>query len=663
MLTTENATPLTSVARSRGERPASFAFSDRLAITLELRIGADTFSLPAGSVERLHVDAAIHGFSAEVVFSVSSEQETDTLFPRFTSQDLITATLTVANGNQGFADVEAPPWKLQGPVTERRLAETVAEDREGLPVAGRRYALRFLDPARVLWGQHRPLELHAGASMKQVLEQHVAPGMQLDLAWQRLAEAQDILCVGLGAEAEASFHDFVVWFLHENHGVLELDAAEGKYRLGGAKARGGETRALDADLIEEIRILAPEPPRRAVAVLNASTEAAVRKKDATSERAVTGVRRDALLRTPVQAAVDRRVALETARLAPAEPALEIALRRCPAALFAPGAALTIGEELGDKIYPAKKKYRVIAAELRARAEADDPDLDDETARYTTSLRLHVERQGDPTPRLPPFRRPSYPVVVEGKVLSASGGDEDRTWHAMEGEGDSQARYRIHIPLWNRTVVAPFTPGHAPGHFFFPAYKGQRVLVALGFDTAEIVAHLDWAGRLAQDTQGNQIVLGKRERDQTTVRHVYEDNKPALRVERRLGRDVETLVISEGTIRLEVKEEKGQDEAAPGHDLKPTVEAAKERAGAEVRGSIGEVSGKFEGAMGGATGSLEAANAEVEAALEQAAATVSAKADAAEAELRGMMSSATEAMQAVVARVGEARAAVLAALFA
>lgn len=668
MPTTEIATQPSSVAAARGSPPhttrsAPFTFSDRLAVSLELRIGAAAFSFPAGSIERLHVDAAIYGFSAEVVFSVSSEQETDTLFPRFTSQDLITATLAMANGNEGFADVDAPPWKLKGPVTERRLAETVAEDREGLPVVRRRYTVRFLDPARALWGQHRPLELHAGASMKQLLEQHAAPGMQLDLAWQRLDQAQDVLCVGLGADASASFYDFVLWFLHDNHGVLELDAAEGKYRLGSVKAKGGEARPLDADAIEEIRVVAPEPPRRAVAVLNACSEAALGKRDVANDHGVTGVRRDALVRTPIQTEIDRRVALEAARLAPPEPGLEISLRRSPPALFAPGALLTLGEQLGDNIHGARKKYRVIAAELRARAEADDPDLDDETARYAMSLRLRLERQGDPTPRLPPFRRPSYPVVVEGKVLSASGGDDDRTWHALEGKDDSRPRYRVHIPLWNKTVVAPFIPGRAPGHFFFPAYKGQRVLVALGFDTAEIVAYLDWAGRLAQDTQGNQIVLGKRDRDQTTVRHAYEDGKPALRVERRLGRDVETLVISEGTIRLEVKEEKGRDEAEPKHDLRPTVEAAKDRVAAEVRGSIGEMSRALEGAMGGAAGSLEAACAEVEAALEQAAAAVSAKAEAAEAELQGMMTSATEALQAVTARVGEAKSAVLAALFA
>ncbi|EYF05031.1 hypothetical protein [Chondromyces apiculatus] len=653
-------TPPTFGTPLPGEPPAPF--TDRLVVTLDLDFGTDAFSLPAGSIERLGLDATVHGFSAEVVFFVSAAQETDGLLSRFTSQGLITATLTLANGNEGYADPQATPWKLKGPVTERRLAEIVSDDRAGLPVVGRRYTLRFLDPARALWGQHRPLELHAGASMKEVLEQHVAPGMQLDLSWPRLGVAQDILCVGLGGACEASFHDFVVWFLHDTHGVLELDAAEGKYRLGGAKARAGEGMTLDAGVIGEIRLLAPEPPRPAVAVLNGAAEAAVHTKEVTNAHAVAGVRREVLVRTPIQTEVDPRVTVETARLAAPEHGLEISLRRCPPAFVVPGGMVTLAAELGDRIYPARKKYRVIAAALDGRAAAEAPDLTEGSARYTLTLRLRLERESDPTPRLPPFRRPSYPVLVEGKILSASGGDEDRTWDAREGKDDARPRYRIQIPLWNQTVVAPFIPGQAPGHFFFPAYKNERVLVALGFDSAEIVAFLDWAGKLPEDTQGDQIVLGKRDRDETTVRHVYEDSKPALRVERRLGRDVETLVISEGTIRFEVKEEKGEDAPEPTYDLKPTVDAAKDQASAEVRSSVGALSGKFEGAMGGATGSLDAATAEVEGAADAAVATVGAKVEAAQAELQGMMSSATEALQAVVAKVGEARAAVLAALF-
>lgn len=661
-----------STAASSGSRPdvaarraaPGGAFRDRLAIALDLRIGTDAFSVAAGSIERLQIHATIHGFDAEVTFTVSSEQETDALFPRFCSNDLIAATLSVANGNEGFADEEAPPLRLAGFVTERRLEETVSDRFEGKPVVGRRYTARIVDPAQAFWRQHRPIELHAGASMKQVLEQHVCPGMRLAFDWPRLDEAADVLCVGLGGESAASFYDLVVWFVHENGGVLELDAAEGRYRLGASKSRAGAGASLDADLVGEVRLVVPEPPRRAATVLDAFADAAVRKKSVANDHAPAGVRRDALVRAPAPGRADRRAALEARRLAPGEPLLDIALRRCPPALAPPGGAVALGAEFSDRLYPAGKKYRIIALELGARGapDAGEPDLDDGDAPFEVTLRLRAEREADPIPRLPAFRRPAYPVIVEGRVLSASGAEGERTWHALEGEGDSLHRVRIDIPLWNRVAVAPFVPGRVPGHFFVPPYKGQRVLVALGLDDAQICGYLDWAARLPQGTQGDQIVLGKRGEDQTTVRHVYEDNRPALRVERRLAGDLQTLVLSEGTIRLEVREDPATASEAPTYDLRPTVDAAKERVSADARGAVTALNGQLEAAAGGVSQRLKGASAEVEAGLAAASSTLSGKIEAAEAELSGAMSGAAGALQAIAAGVSEAKAAILGALY-
>jgi phage-related protein len=653
--------PSSSTAPRRGSGP--LVFSDRLAGKLELSIESDSFTLQAGSFEHVHIDAAVHGFSAEVTFVISSEQQKDELFPRFLSDDLITATLSLANGNKGFADEKANPWKLKGVVVERRVTETTTDDRKGLPVIRRHYTLRFLDHARALWSQHWPIELYAGHSMKKLLEQHVPTGMQLDLAWQKLDKAQDILCVGLGAGAEASFYDFVIWFLHENNGVLELDPAEGKYRLGGAKAKGDKPKVLDPELIAEIGIIPSEQPRHAAAIVNGAVQAAVHKKDIANAKSVTGLRRDVLLRTTLQTDVDERVTLETARLSAAEPGLEITLRRCPPALvFLPGAVVTLGKEIGENVHSAKKKYRVIGAELVAHSTEESADLEDENGGFELSVRLRLERQNDPTPRLPPFRRPAYPVIVEGKILAASGGDDERTWHMLEGESDSLHRYRMQITTWNKTIIAPFVPGQVPGQLYFPAYKNQRVLVAIHFNSAEIIGYLDWADRLAQDTLGNQIVLGKSDKNETTIKHVYADNKPKLLVERRMGLDVETLIISEGAIKFEVKEEKGQKPSESKANLKPTVDAAKERAAGEVRESVGEMSGQHESAMGDATGSVDAANAAVEAKLDEASGKLAAKAEAVETELQGLMSNATESLEKATAKVAEAKSALVNAFF-
>jgi hypothetical protein len=126
-LTLEPQPPSSSASR-RGSGPPVFA--DRLAGKLELSIESDSFTLQAGSFEHVHIDAAVHGFSAEVTFVISSEQQKDELFPRFLSDDLITATLSLANGNKGFADEKAKPRKLKGVVVERRVTETTTDDPE-----------------------------------------------------------------------------------------------------------------------------------------------------------------------------------------------------------------------------------------------------------------------------------------------------------------------------------------------------------------------------------------------------------------------------------------------------------------------------------------------------------------------------------------------------
>ncbi|MFT3765647.1 MAG: hypothetical protein QM820_09045 [Minicystis sp.] len=252
-------------------------------------------------------------------------------------------------------------------------------------------------------------------------------------------------------------------------------------------------------------------------------------------------------------------------------------------------------------------------------------------------------------------------MVEGRVLSASGQEADRTFHALEGERDSLYRYRVQIPLWNKTVVAPFVPGGLTGHFFFPAFKNQRVLVALDFDAARISSYLEWAGKLPKDTQGDQLVLGWNDTNETIVSHVYEENKPVLRVARRLEGDTETLTVSEGTILMVVKEEEVEKKAAPTYDVTPNVEAAKARTGAEVRGAVAGVTGQFESAMGDVTGSIDGARGEVDAALSASETALTGKIADAEGQLSALSAGAQQAADGLGSAVGGAKAEIDAAL--
>ena len=102
---------------------------------------------------------------------------------------------------------------------------------------------------------------------------------------------------------------------------------------------------------------------------------------------------------------------------------------------------------------------------------------------------------------------------------------------------------------------PKIPGQFPGHFYFPAYKDERVLLALDHDRAWIKRFLDWrpGARLPAEGQGNHLLLGKKDGDQTSIRHLYESAKPVLAIERTMAKDTQLIEVKEGTILIRTEE--------------------------------------------------------------------------------------------------------------
>ena len=92
-----------------------------------------------------------------------------------------------------------------------------------------------------------------------------------------------------------------------------------------------------------------------------------------------------------------------------------------------------------------------------------------------------------------------------------------------------------------------------------------------------------------------------------MRHMYVNNKPEFQIYRVEDGDTEIMLLKDGTILLETKEDSSTEASSSGVDLKPQVEANKAKLESSTKSSVGEVSG----ALSGATGQL---NAEVEGAV-------------------------------------------------
>ncbi|HET9956052.1 MAG TPA: hypothetical protein VFQ61_16210 [Polyangiaceae bacterium] len=632
-------------------------FEELLQATLSLTVGASTFEAKAGSIELLELDARVYGFEARVRFRVSSEESADSLFDPFNSDPVMRATLSLANGRLTLAGEVATAAVFVGYVSERSFVETTSADLTSSPVIDRAYEVRFADAARVFWSEHRPLAVYANHSFKDVFDANQVEGVTLAYDLPAFDQAYDVLCVGTGSLARASFYDFALWLIDDCTGVIELDASTGSYRIGKDKTDPPSFNQLPGDTIAELRIVHPPRWRHATRVINPFTEAAQHTMDVANSLAGSGVRRDVVSYTPVVKEMEQRATLERDRLRQRKPHARVTFARLPELLPIPNSGLEFGEGSSPSGYCAGKSFRVIEFELRARLPdgAGGTDYGDANQRFAIDLSIELELASDPVPILPEYMLPTYPVMAEGKVLSASGAESSRTWHALAGQSDSILRYRVQVPLWNQTVVVPFAPGGESGHFFFPAYKNQRVLIAFELTGGRIVGFLDWASKLAIETQGNQLVMGKTETSSTIFKHVYTDESPVLTLVRNEAGDSQTIELSDGRFFLEVKAEESQDTGVQTYDLTPQAEVAKDAASSQARSAIADLTGSYQSSMASASSELDAASDELSQGVGAASASLAQKT----AEVEAQLSSQTSELEALAddldAQVSQAKA--------
>lgn len=536
-------------------------YEDTLDIALTVTISGTATAIPGGNVRELGLEYHAWGLTGRAVFMVSSEKEQDQLLSSFTGQDLIEVSLTVAphyvpKGKQ------ATVLKASGLVTRKSIVlERSIEDMAlgSQPILYRLYRIEFADAAQVLWRQHCPYDLLVGKTMKDLFDAHKGSKVTLTYDWDALQTQYPIIALPLGFDAgEASFYDFVMWYVDTNNGVLTYDSQANSYKMTKAKSAEGQPTVVDSSLVSEFRSEFPETPRCTGNVLNGYSEDP-QTKALTNSQAVDGVHRDFLARYPVSSDFQNRQQLEQARLQVRQTELGLDFRNTPLVPPVPGSLIKLeGGLWNSKIFPYSKAYRVRDMAFRAEALNSEPTADHNLGftRFGITLGLLAETQAETWVSLPAYRPPTYPVLVEGKILSEQGADTDQTFQIYQDQNTSQNQYKIKIPLWsNAQVVAPFDPVLSPGHFYFPAYRDARVLVALGLHSATIDRFLDWrsGAQLSMDSQGNKLLMGKTDKSQTFMSHTYVDNKPVLNVQRTSDSDLQTVTLQEGCLILETKQ--------------------------------------------------------------------------------------------------------------
>ncbi|MFY1829938.1 hypothetical protein ACN47A_28740 [Myxococcus fulvus] len=542
---------------------------DRLAVSLTLTLGGEAHVIAPGNIRAF--DLELHGWGVEgrVEFILAdpppaSGAKKDTLLPAFLRSDLGEVTLELRAVQTDTRPTQrTTPLRLVGLVSSKELVELWAEPARSSPLLHRRYTVRFIDAARLLWRQHHPCALYTQKTFKDVLEDHKGDTLQLRYDWDAVLDVtHPLLFLGLEREAGASFHDFLLWYLDRHHGVLTYDAPTGGYTLRGAKPNSGKPLELESADVASVEVILPEVLRHGATVINAVAESPQRQS-LTHAQAVTGLRQDVLLCTPLADVVRARVDQEQLRLKPRGWMLDLTWRRMPADAFAPGALVKLPPAKGwnPASVAARDTFRVRSLRLSGRSleqELDAP-LDGPDGRFAFEMSTRLERLDEPHVDLPAYTPPRYPRHVEGVLVSEVGEQKHETWQVYTEEKTAMDCYHVKLPVWDDQVVsAPFNPNLQPGHFYFPAYKDERVLVALDFQKAWVKRFLDWraGARLPQESQGVQLLMGKTPTSGATLQQSYEDDKPVLLLRRAHEKDTGVIRLREGALRIQVKEEQG-----------------------------------------------------------------------------------------------------------
>ncbi len=550
--------------------PDPVVFDEDVAATLKIKVGTgDEHVVVAGNIKRFRVVLREYGFEADFDFwhvgqAASNE---DKLFPDFKKDDPITVTFTLKPEN---TQATVPLlMTCKGLVVERAVIERAFNEIDSKPVLQRRYFVRVVDTATKLWGEHRPTKLYANSTLASVITDNTPKGMTVSCDWKPATVEQPIIALPLGARGHASFLDWVWWRLDELNGGLAYDLKEGSYKLVAKKAAAAKAVNVEFDQVGFVESVLPRIPRATPMVLNASTKAATSKSTIENANASTGVERSFLIRSSLADDQTSRTTLETARATAAKSEIIIHFCKYPTNTFVPTDVFEFGDAWSKDVFHKTGKYRVIESVYEGRAKNQEASADSgkDSNAFTLGYSARCEVYEDTVFRRPAYAKPEYPLEVEASVVSTVGKEDEGTYQYATDEKTSLEFYKVAVKLFDdKEIIVPYEPLYMPGHFYFPLYKDERVLLGVGLHGASILRFLDWrpTARLAAETQGDQIVWGKALMNQTALAHSYVDEKPEWQLKRVNSKDHQVIHILEGKMFIEVaedKEEKKSDAAA------------------------------------------------------------------------------------------------------
>lgn len=532
-------------------------FTDSLIATLGITIDSTSYEIPAGSIRNMRLHMGSVGFEGGISFTLTSRDDND-FFTAFVGTDITTFTLSVqATYNQ--PDPTPDPLYIEGIVTRKSVREYTVEIMKDTPVIWYDFEINIKDAPQVLWTQHYPVKIYTDSSMNDVITDNSVTDFTVTTDWEDLDTTYDQICLALGIEKNnASFYDFIIWYVRTRGGNIYYDYTNKELVISGSKQTADDTSTLDIDDVGAYHLVIPETLRNNIQLHNVSSESA-ETTSLTQDEAVTGIYKDHVIRTDITSDVTTETGYLQATLDIPSQEVHLDFKQMPRTTFTVGSQVEFDD---DKWYQGlsfnDETFRVYEIELEATAveQVSESGIDAEYAPFEIQMTAKMEEKDNPVRLFPKVVRPAYPLRVEGTVVSETGEDTDKTYQIYTDDDTSIEYYEIYIPLWDLNIQTRYIPDFLPGHFYFPLFRDTRVLVELSLNTARVARVLDWGDstRLPDDYQGNHILFGKNDSDQTSMQHYYDESKPVLSIERTYDTDTQLIKISDESILLQTQDD-------------------------------------------------------------------------------------------------------------
>ena len=172
--------------------------------------------------------------------------------------------------------------------------------------------------------------------------------------------------------------------------------------------------------------------------------------------------------------------------------------------------------------------------------------------FTIFLFTELEPQQSNAQRVADHQVPQWPLKVEASIQSATGAKTDLTYQPVADAQASVDTYNLEVAVFKKLKLrAPYRPQSLNNHCYVPFYKGQRVIISLDFQSAEIIQVLDWRQGAKQptDSQSNHLLLGKPAKGHTSMLYKHVNNKAEFSITRDDEGDKQVLELKDGVIVL------------------------------------------------------------------------------------------------------------------